>query len=194
MFRRYSLLTLLLTFSIATAFIFLLVVVINLSVLRDDMLNERKSRLVGIIEKTEAIFTTYDTYYQAGVLSLDQAQAQALNRIRSLDDNYIFVINDNYILLASLKDKAELNSSVKYYKDIFGAYIYQDMMNKVKLNADGSFFSYYFPSVEGGKAKRKISYSKYFSAWGWTYGLGIYVDDIDDVISTTLSSFDELVI
>jgi len=192
--RSSPLLTQLCFFSVVVCCLLFLVAIINLSFLRDNMLAERKSRLISIVEKTETIFQTYDAYYRSGQLTLAKAQSQALARISSLDDNYIFVFNDAYTLLASREDNSAINKNVRYYKDILGSYIYQDVRNEILLNPEGQFFSYYFPAVEGGKALRKISYSKYFTPWGWTYGLGIYLDDIDDVISTTLISFDELVI
>lgn len=192
--RSSPLLTQLCFFSVVICCLLFLVAIINLSFLRDAMLAERKSRLINIVEKTETIFQTYDEYYRTGKLTLAQAQSQALSSINSLDDNYIFVFNDDYTLLASREDNSAINKNVRYYKDILGAYIYQDVRNEILLNPEGKFFSYYFPAEEGGKALRKISYSKYFAPWGWTYGLGIYLDDIDDAISTTLISFDELVI
>lgn len=181
-------------FSVVICCLLFLVAIINLSVLRDAMLTERKSRLINIIEKTETIFQTYHAYYQAEKLTLSEAQFQALERIRLLDDNYIFVFNDDYMLLASREDNIAINKNVRYYKDIFGAYIYQDVHSEILLNPDGRFFSYYFPAIEGGKALNKISYSKYFAPWGWTYGSGIYLNEINDAISNTLISFDGLVI
>lgn len=192
--RSSPLLTQLCFFSVVVCCLLFLVAIINLSFLRDAMLAERKSRLINIVEKTETIFQTYDQHYRTGKLTLAEAQKQALSSISSLDDNYIFVFNDDYTLLASREDNSAINKNVRYYKDILGAYIYQDVRNEILLNPEGKFFSYYFPAKEGGKALRKISYSKYFAPWGWTYGLGIYLDDIDDAISTTLISFDELVI
>lgn len=194
MFRRNSILTWLFGFAFFAGICWVVATLINLSMLRDSMLDERKSRLVSIIEKTEAIFITYDTYQRNGSMTLKQAQAQALIEIQALDDNYIFVFNDNYKLLATFEGTEAINSNVKYLTDPTGSYTYQWLHEQVQLTPAGSFISYYYPEFEGGIAKRKISYIRYFPAWGWTYGLGIYVDDIDNVISKTLGSFNELVI
>jgi signal transduction histidine kinase len=157
------------------------------------MLDERKTRLVNIIEKTEAIFENYNMYYHSGVLTLDEAQSQALQRLTMLDDNYIFVFNDDYILLASRQGIDRVNANVEFATDSAGTLIYQAIHKAAKQLTGDGFTSYSFPLVRGGAA-RKVSYSKYFPAWGWTYGSGVYIDDIDDVISKTLRSFDELVV
>ncbi|EDM66893.1 MAG: chemotaxis protein [Moritella sp.] len=165
-----------------------------LSILRGEMLVERKSRLVNIIDKTEAIFQRYDLYYQSGVLSLEQAQKQALQRLSLLDGNYIFVFDDDYTLLASLGSVDDSNPNVKMLQDTNGDFTYQMIHEQAKQLTAGTFVSYCFPLFIGGKTVRKISYSKRFPAWGWTYGAGVYIDDIDSSISHTLISFDELVV
>jgi signal transduction histidine kinase len=194
MFRRYPVISQLCIFISMTCLLLVIVALIALSTLRDSMLDERKTRLVNIIEKTEAIFETYNMYYHSGVLTLEEAQSQALQRLTRLDDNYIFVFNDDYILLASLQGIDTVNSNVEFAMDSAGTLIYQTIHKAAKQLTGDGFTSYSFPLVRGGDAARKVSYSKYFPAWGWTYGSGVYIDDIDDVISQTLRSFDELVV
>jgi len=194
MCRRYSV-SYQITLCVAFSFMVLTFIALGyLSVLRGEMLAERKSRLVNIIDKTEAIFQRYDLYYQSGVLSLEDAQRHALKRLALLDDNYIFVFDDDYTLLASLGGVDDLSSNVKMLKDSSGDFTYQIIHEQAENLIDGTFVSYCFPLFIGGKAVRKISYSKRFPAWGWTYGAGVYIDDIDSVISHTLISFDELVV
>ncbi|MGC3834891.1 cache domain-containing protein [Moritella viscosa] len=36
--------------------------------------------------------------------------------------------------------------------------------------------------------QEKISYSKYFSPWGWVYGEGMYINDVDKSILNILTS------
>ncbi|KXO13688.1 Methyl-accepting chemotaxis protein I (serine chemoreceptor protein) [Moritella sp. JT01] len=194
MCRRYSVtckITLCVVFSLITL---MFIALGYLSILRGEMLAERKSRLVNIINQTEAIFQRYDLYYQSGVLPLEQAQKQALKRLSLLDGNYIFVFDDNYTLLASLGGLDNSTHNVKMLQDTNGDYTYQIIYEKAKKSTVGTFVSYCFPLFIGGKSVRKISYSKRFPTWGWTYGTGVYIDDIDSIISHTLISFDELVV
>ncbi|QUM75066.1 cache domain-containing protein [Moritella sp. 24] len=194
MYRRYPVIFHI-SLCIAFSFIVLALAALGyLSMLRGDMLAERKSRLVSIIDKTEAIFQRYDLYYQSGVLSLEDAQEQALQRLSFLDGNYIFVFDNDYTLLASLGGVDDSNANVKMLQDSNGNFTYQTIHEQAKKLKNGTFVSYCFPLFIGGKAVRKISYSKHFSSWGWTYGAGVYIDDIDSVISDTLISFDELVV
>lgn len=194
MCRRHSV-----SFHITLGIAFSLMVILSialgyLSILRGEMLAERKSRLVNIIDKTEAIFQRYDLYYQSGVLSLEDAQEHALNRLALLDDNYIFVFDDDYTLLASLGGVDDSSENVKMLQDSSGDFTYQIIHQQAQNLVNGTFVSYCFPLVIGGEPVRKISYSKRFAAWGWTYGAGVYIDDIDSIIGHTLISFDGLVV
>jgi signal transduction histidine kinase len=194
MCRRYSVPN---QITLCVAFSFMVLVFIALgylSILRGEMLAERKSRLVNIIDKTEAIFRDYELFYQSGVLSLEDAQKHALKRLSLLDDNYIFVFDDNYTLLASLGGVDDVHENVKMQKDSSGDFTYQEIHQQAKKLMGGTFISYCFPLFIGGEPVRKISYSKRFSAWGWTYGAGVYIDDIDSIIGHTLTSFDESVV
>ncbi|QUM82489.1 cache domain-containing protein [Moritella sp. 5] len=183
------------TLCVVFSFIALICIALGyLSILREEMLTERKSRLVNIINKTEIIFQRYDLYYQSGVLSLEQAQKQALKHLSLLDRNYIFVFDDNYTLLASLGGLDNSTHNVKMLQDANGNYTYQVIYEKAKRSMAGTFVSYCFPLLIGGKSVRKISYSKRFDTWGWTYGAGVYIDNIDSIISHTLISFDEHVV
>ncbi|PKH05551.1 cache domain-containing protein [Moritella sp. Urea-trap-13] len=194
MCRRYSVTN---QIALCIAFSFMVLVFIALgylSILRGEMLAERKSRLVNIIDKTEAIFQHYELYYQSGVLSLEDAQKHALKRLSLLDDNYIFVFDDNYTLLASLGGVDYAHENVKMQKDSGGDFTYQEIHQQAKKLMGGTFIRYCFPLFIGGEPVRKISYSKRFPAWGWTYGAGVYIDDIDSIIGHTLTSFDESVV
>lgn len=194
MCRRYSIFY---QITLSIAFIFMIIVLIALgylSILRSEMLAERKSRLINRIDKTEIIFQLYDGYYQSGVLSLEDAQKHALKRLSLLDDNYIFVFDDNYTLLASLGGVDNSNDNVKMQKDSRGNFTYQNIHQQAKKITGGTFISYCFPLFINGEPVRKISYSRRFHAWGWTYGTGVYIDDINSIIGHTLISFNESVV
>ncbi|QFI39259.1 chemotaxis protein [Moritella marina ATCC 15381] len=194
MCRRYSVTYQITCVIVVSVMILMSIALGYLSILRGEILAERKSRLVNIIDKTEAIFQRYDLYYQSGVLSLEDAQKQALKRVILLDDNYIFVFDDNYTLLASLGGVDSEHENVKMLQDSDGHFTYQIIHEQADKLIEGTFVSYCFPLFIGGEAVRKISYSKRFSAWGWTYGAGVYIDDIDSIIGHTLISFDESVV
>lgn len=175
----------------------MLLIVISLgylSMLRGEILIERKSRLVNIVDKTEAIFQRYEYYYQSNILSLADAKQQALQQLSQLDDNYIFAFDDDYTLLASLGGITHAQQNVKMLKDANGDYLYQKIHQQAQNLTLGGFVKYCFPLAKEGEPERKIAYSRYFPAWGWTYGSGVYIDDIDSIISHTLISFDELVV
>lgn len=194
MCRRYSVIY---QITLCVAFSFMVIVFIALgylSLLRSEMLAERKSRLVNRIDETEAIFQYYDRHYQAGILSLEDAQKHALIQLTLLYDNYIFVFDDNFTLLASLGGVGDLDENVKMHKDFRGNFTYQTIHQQAKKFNEGIFTRYYFPSSIGGESVRKLSYSRHFPAWGWTYGTGVYIDDINSTIGHTLISFNELVV
>lgn len=48
---------------------------------------------------------------------------------------------------------------------------------------DGGFFGYDWPNPESGEVEPKVSYSTIIPDWDWMIGTGVYVTDIDRVVS-----------
>lgn len=70
MCRRYSV-TYQITIALVVSVMILMSIALGyLSILRGEILSERKSRLVNIIDKTEAIFQRYNLYYHLRTLKI----------------------------------------------------------------------------------------------------------------------------
>jgi len=68
-------------------------------------------------------------------------------------------------------------------KDPNGKKIFVEMVNVCKSSGEG-FVDYMWEKPGASKPQPKISYVKLYSKWGWIVGSGIYVDDVEEEISS----------
>ena len=149
--------------------------------LKDRMVLDKKEALknygkiaVGILE------TTYKDF-QAGNLSLEEAQIQARNEIRHLSydpNGYFFVDNDQYI---NMVNPPKPETELKYrgeLTDTRGTNLIKSMVDGAKTHGE-FYFEYWYPKPGESESTPKWAYVKYFQPWGWAVGTGLYFDDID---------------
>ncbi|MGL1959616.1 MAG: cache domain-containing protein, partial [Colwellia sp.] len=67
-------------------------------------------------------------------------------------------------------------------QDKKGQYMIQDLINKGKEG--GGFYTYWFPKLNETEASLKYSYSIYVHKWDLQLGTGLYIDSLDQVVST----------
>jgi len=147
-------------------------------------------------EKTKAavdsVYQSLDYYYsqqKAGVLTEAQAQDAAKTLIKKLryDGDEYFWLNDTKPNMVMHPFKPELDGkNLQDMSDPTGKKIFQEMV-KVALNQKEGFVDYMWPKPGSKDPVGKTSYVKYFEAWGWIIGSGVYTDDVDAEIAKTRS-------
>ena len=165
---------------------------------RKSVIEQHKSTLTPRIQFIENIFNEYYHRYLSGEVSLTVAQQSALaiiNQINAADDSYVFVFDDNYSLIASAYNDQMLNLNVEHTTDIRGEPLYQQLYYEALNQPNGGFSHYHYDplSTNSGSARyasqqEKISYVQYFAPWGWVYGEGVYLKDVDNSIRLILRS------
>ena len=112
-------------------------------------------------------------------LSDREAKEEARKRLRSIryeGGNYVFAYARDLENLAYAPDPSRegptTNPDVqKLVRSLFNA------------AEDGGFFGYDWPNPESGEVEPKVSYSTIIPDWDWMIGTGVYVTDIDRVVS-----------
>lgn len=105
-----------------------------------------------------------------------------VNNIRLRQNQYITVNKYDGTILAHYKKK-NIGKNMWDFTDQNGVKAVQEAI-KVSKNIDGGYVSYIGsikPST--GKPSKKITYAKSIPDLGWTLSTGVYVDDIDVLIS-----------
>ena len=101
---------------------------------------------------------------------------------------YYFVTRLNGVNML-FADKPEMEGlNLLDVQDTRGQYIIKDMINIVRQSGEG-FYEYLWTKPDSaGNDFKKISFIKRFEPYDWFIGTGLYVDDVEDQIKTSLLS------
>ena len=148
-----------------------------------DHSNLETERKVGLANLNDSVISILQSYYekeQAGELTREEAQAQALSTVRAMryGDNGYFAINDmsgTMLLMPSNPSLEGKNGMDVTSPD--GVRVTEDLINLVKKDGEGLIaFQWAKPGVK--EPVLKYNHAIGFKPWGWNVSTGAYVDDL----------------
>lgn len=141
---------------------------------------ERQHSTQQLVEVSHSILKHYHSLEEAGELSVDEAQKQAIADIKSLrygDNDYFFIL-DHQPALIMHPIKPELQGkNLDQSADPNGKRLFREMVDIVERDGEG-FVDYLWPKPGHESAVEKISFVKGFEPWKMIVGSGIYLDDM----------------
>ncbi|WLQ16323.1 methyl-accepting chemotaxis protein [Hahella aquimaris] len=150
-----------------------------------NLMDGKKESARNAVDAAISIIATYQKKATDGTLEDAKAREQALRTIESIryaGAEYIWINDLNHTVLMH-PIKPELNGKRLYdLKDPNGVYLFREFVSVVKQNKAG-FVPYYWPKPGHKDPVAKVSYVKGFEPWGWVVGSGVYVDDVEAVLS-----------
>jgi methyl-accepting chemotaxis protein len=162
---------------------------LQILVLRDATLDERRTTVRGFVEAATKILAHYEGEAKAGRIEPDKARQMAFAAISSMRwgeySDYIGVYGTG----SSDAGVTYVHANPKYinvnrwdFKDKSGKLLIQDIVRTAR--AGGGFVEYLAPRSAGGEELRKLSYVGAFGTGDKALALqaGAYVDDIDAVV------------
>lgn len=155
----------------------------------DNTMQERKDATRQHVEVAHGVLAWAHAQEQAGTLTREQAQQQALRLIEKLryERQEYFWINDLHPRMVMHPFKPELNGQdVGGLKDPNGLALFSAFADMVRRNGQG-FVPYQWPKPGSDTPVDKVSYVLGFAPWGWVIGSGIYVDDVQQVLLRRLA-------
>ncbi|ADU65587.1 chemotaxis sensory transducer [Desulfurispirillum indicum S5] len=156
-----------------------------LSNLQDSMMEDRKSKLVGVVDVAYSLMENYHGRVLAGELDTETAQQIVLNAIRPMryDGDEYFWINDMHPRMVMHPfNPAMEGQDISGNRDPNGLHLFLEMVRVVRQSNAG-FVNYFWPKPGHTDPVEKISYVKGFEPWGWIIGSGVYVDDVRDDVN-----------
>lgn len=157
---------------------------IGISLLKEQMYEDRKTQLKVQIESMEGVLKFYNQKVVKNELSLEEAQTAfylVLQEMQYTGNGYFFAFTKDMVLRASLKGK-KTGGNVANVKDGNGRYLYQDIYNATQQAGSRGYVEYQFARVSNGAPEDKLSYSLYFKPWDTVIGTGIYISDIKEKV------------
>jgi len=149
----------------------------------EQRLEERKVALRFATDVGMSTVKEYAELATAGKLSVADAQAQALARLKSMrygKDGYYTVISSHPTMLMH-PIKAELiGKDLTEFKDVNGTYLYREVAQIAKTSGEG-WVEYVWPKP--GHPDQKLVFPKgayvlTYQPWDFTFMTGLYLDDL----------------
>ena len=103
------------------------------------------------------------------------------------EDGYIFGYTEDAVRVFSGNSQSNIGESYYDFQDTNGVYLIRDLIAAGKKNATGQsseFVTYHFPRLGGDIAYPKLSYAIFLDEWNLMIGTGIYIDHIEQQVST----------
>jgi methyl-accepting chemotaxis protein len=147
--------------------------------LRQTVRQERQDKLRDMVGSVVRLAKAYDDEVKAGRLTLEQAQNETRQAIRSLrwgDGDYYGVYRFDGLTLVHGNPKNEGVNRLNV-TDSQGKRIVADMIEIARQG--GGFAEPYVPRAAGGEPLPKITYQAAYVPWEWAVQAGVYTDDID---------------
>ncbi|ABE41057.1 Cache, type 2 [Rhodopseudomonas palustris BisB5] len=148
----------------------------------DDALREqRHNELVHMTELALGIARDEHDAATRGLVTHQQAQITAAERIAKMryGNGDYFWINDLGPKMVMHPVKPELNGKdLSDEKDPTGKRLFVAFVDTVKASGAG-FVDYRWPKPGADRPQPKISYVAGFQPWNWVIGTGVYVDDLE---------------
>ena len=146
---------------------------------------ERKVALAFATDVGMSTVKEYAALAASGALSVEEAQQQALKRLKSMrygKDGYYTVI-DSHPKMLMHPIKAELiGKDLSDFKDTNGTYLYREVATIAKGSGEG-WVEYVWPKPGHPDQQQvfpKGAYVLTYKPWDWTFMTGLYLDDLHD--------------
>src|SRR6056297_2622805 len=168
---------------------------------RNLVYDERKGMLENNMDIVFSQLEVVNEDYKNGKFNtIDDAKQQAAHIISSYrygsDGKDYFWIQENIEGNATMVMHPYLSNlnrtDVSNYKDQSGNRIFsqaQDICNKKDDTPREGYLTYYWAYYKNAnQTKQKMSFVKSFEDWGWIVGTGVYINDVETLISSKITN------
>jgi len=95
---------------------------------------------------------------------------------------YIFIYDYNGVVLSDPIQRQNIGKNLYDIEDVNGVKVIKDLID-VSKSKEGGYVKYSWLKPTTGKQGSKISYAKSFGPWGWMVGTGVYLDEIEKMLT-----------
>jgi anti-anti-sigma regulatory factor len=167
-----------------TIVLFVIVVFVFTVPFLEDSLVERKREMTRELTETAwSVLAHYHELEQEGILTRDEAQAQAAAQVREMrygpEHKDYFWINDMrpYMIAHPFRPDLE-GKDVSDFADPDGKYIFLTFVELAQASGQGYVDYMWQWKDDAEQIVPKVSYIKLFEPWQWIVGTGAYVRDV----------------
>lgn len=163
------------------------VALVELMVLRSNLLEDRKSKLQDVVELArQALERDYGEAKAAGLpdAKLIERSRALLKSLRFGQDDYLYALDMDGVVQVHPSPKVEGKNLIGV-ADSDGVYFTKQEVDLVRDGKSG-FVSFRFPRAGAEQPLPKVAYVTEFKPYHWAIGGGIYIDDVDAIFRAEL--------
>ncbi len=144
----------------------------------NSLISEREKGVKDIVNFTEGVIHYYAQQVESGNMELSDAKFMAgeiINKMHFEGENYIF----GYTMENTVSIPFQGHERGKFLdvQDEEGNYVQRDLLEIAKENGQG-YYTYYWLNSNSNQIEPKRSYISSYKPWGWWYGTGVYINDV----------------
>jgi two-component system, NarL family, sensor kinase len=135
--------------------------------------------------------SSIDHLYNNPDIDQDVAQELAKNVLTNLiykDDGYFFVYNSDGTGVVHPKQPYRIGENWWQLQDEAGNFLIQELIHNAKQG--GGYLQYLWEKPSISEIGTKMAYSVMLEKWDWMIGTGMYIDDIEEQVSSIQESID----
>ncbi|WP_280757391.1 methyl-accepting chemotaxis protein [Polaromonas sp. CG_23.6] len=158
---------------------------VNIFQNKSQRFEERQIALKFATDVGMSTVKEYAALVSSGALQLEEAQNQALARLKAMrygKDGYYTVINSHPAVVMHPIKTELVGKDATDFKDANGQYFYRNVANIAKGAGEG-WIEYVWPKPGHADQKKvfpKGAYVLTYKPWDWTFITGLYLDDLSD--------------
>jgi methyl-accepting chemotaxis protein len=156
---------------------------------RNMRMEERSNDLANVNDVALSVVKQYGELAQAGTLTKEVAQQQAMAMVKNLrygKDGYISITSMDGIALMNPFKPENDGKNLYDFKDANGTYLYHDIIAAGKSASGNGFVRYVWPRPGTTESVAKLSRVTAYKPWDWVLVTGVYIDDIDNAFYSAL--------
>ncbi|SON56357.1 Methyl-accepting chemotaxis protein 4 [Hartmannibacter diazotrophicus] len=149
--------------------------------LKQELIQFKKSEIRSIVTAVATIAAGEQAKVDKGEIDLATAKANTLSAIRSLRYNgkdYVFVYDFDYKGILNPVKPENDGKNLRDMTDSNGKHHVQEMVDIARTDGSG-FVEYGWINPKDNAGYTKMSFVQGFKPWGWMFGSGVLMDDVD---------------
>ncbi|MFT7387035.1 MAG: two-component system NarL family sensor kinase [Candidatus Endobugula sp.] len=152
-------------------------------------------RQVELKNYTLLALSSIDHLYSNDDIDKDVAQELAKNVLTNLkytEDGYFFAYTTDGTGVVHPIQPFRIGENWWNLQDEAGTFLIQELVKNAQ--AGGGYLQYFWNKPSSGSMGTKMAYSVMLDKWGWMLGTGVYIDDIEEQVTSIQSSINRKII
>jgi methyl-accepting chemotaxis protein len=148
--------------------------------MHSSLSQNKTGELRRLVEMAVSVAKSANDRVVKGEISKDEAQRLAADQIRRMHydgDNYVFAEDKTGIIVVHPNPSVQ-GKNLADTRDANGVYLFREMLKVTEAAGQGTV-EYLWPKPGVTEATPKVTYVIGFEPWGWVFGSGMWVDDIE---------------